>query len=272
MEFTKMQGTGYDFIIINNIEAKIPVEKLGELAEKLCHRKFSIGADGLMVVDSPVFGGDLKMRYYNADGSFGEMCGNGARCLARFGYENGFAGEVQHIETIAGMVIGYRQSESMYRVRLNDVSVRKEMDVSACGNKYHCAYLELGDPGIPHAVVEMKGLKEMEREDLRDLGKALRKAPEFPKGANVNFYEIIGNDEVADITYERGAEDFTLSCGTGTGAVVTVLKERGMVSGDNVKVKVPGGELFVTVNEEGIFLTGPTEVIAEGYVNTKELL
>ena len=79
MEFTKMQGTGNDFIIINNIEAKIPVEKLGELAEKLCHRKFSIGADGLMVVDSPVFGGDFKMRYYNADGSFGEMCGNGAR-------------------------------------------------------------------------------------------------------------------------------------------------------------------------------------------------
>ena len=104
MKFTKMQGAGNDFIIINNMEEKLPVEKLGTLAKRICTRRLSIGADGLMVVDAPTEGGDYKMRFYNADGSLGEMCGNGARCIARYGYENGLAGITQRVETTAGLV------------------------------------------------------------------------------------------------------------------------------------------------------------------------
>lgn len=271
MKFTKMHGAGNDFIIINNIEEKIPVSELSGLAEKLCHRRMSIGADGFMVVDNPEYGGDFKMRFYNADGSLGEMCGNGARCIARYGYEKGLAGEVQNIETIAGLVIGYRVTEDLYRIRLNDVTTMKDVKVDVLGSSYPCVYVELGDPGIPHAVMQVKGLADTHPSKLHELGEAIRNCEDFPKGANVNFYDIVGEDEVVELTFERGVEDFTLACGTGSGAVVATLTEKGEVSGDNVKVKVPGGELYITLSEQGLFLTGPTAIVAEGDLNEKEL-
>lgn len=272
MEFTKMHGAGNDFIIINNIKAKIPVEKLGRLAESLCQRRFSIGADGFMVVDAPDYGGDYKMRFYNADGTFGEMCGNGARCVARYGYESGLAGETQKIETIAGMVMGYREDEDTYRVRLNDISVMKNMKAEVCGQTLDCVYIELGDPGIPHVVVKIPGLAHEDKENLRELGEALRYYKDFVKGVNVNFYDFTEEDGAVALTYERGVEDFTLACGTGTSAVVATLKEKGLVDGTKAEVQVPGGKLFVEIADEGIFLSGPTVVVAEGYVNVKELL
>ena len=271
MEFTKMHGAGNDFIIINNIEEKIPVTKLSDLAEKLCHRRLSIGADGLMVVDTPDFGGDYKMRFYNADGSLGEMCGNGARCIARYGHEKGLAGDVQKIETIAGLVVGYKVTEDMYRIRLNDVTTMEDMKVEVLGKEYECVYVELGDPGIPHAVVRIEGLADIKAKELHELGAALRNCKDFPKGANVNFYDIVGKDSLVELTYERGVEDFTLACGTGTGSVVASLTKKGEVSGKDVKVRVPGGELYITLNEEGLFLTGPTVIVAEGKLNDKEL-
>lgn len=272
MRFTKMHGAGNDFIIVNNMEEKIPVDKLGLLAEKLCQRRMSIGADGFMVVDSAEYGGDYKMRFYNSDGSFGEMCGNGARCIARYGYENELAGEVQNIETIAGMVKGYRESESLYRIRLNDISVMRDLVAEVGGKEYHCTYAELGDPGIPHVAVRIPGLVSANREFLYRLGEKLRRWPDFIKGANVNFYDIIGEDLLTELTYERGVEDFTLACGTGTGAVVAILTEKGLVSGKDVKVRVPGGELAVTVADDGLFLAGPTAVVAKGCVEIKDLL
>ncbi len=271
MQFTKMHGAGNDFVIINNIEEKIPVEDLGKLAEKLCHRRFSIGGDGFMVVDHAEFGGDYKMRFYNADGSLGEMCGNGARCIARYGHEHGLAGEVQRIETIAGLVIGHKETEDMYRIRLNDVTTMKDMVATANGQEYECVYVELGNPGIPHLAVRIKGLADMKPEELRKAGEELRYCSKLSKGANVNFYDIVGEDELVELTYERGVEDFTLACGTGTGSVVASLTKKGLVSGTNVKVTVPGGTLYITFNEEGLFLTGPTVVVAEGQINDKEL-
>lgn len=132
--------------------------------------------------------------------------------------------------------------------------------------------MELGDPGIPHVVLEIPGLMIKDKEELRELGKTLRHHEIFPKGANVNFYDVIDNDNVSVLTYERGVEDFTLACGTGAGSVVAVLTDKKLVSGDHVKVSVPGGELFITVSEDGLFLTGPTAIVAEGTVNVKELL
>ena len=111
MKFTKIHGAGNDFIIINNMIEKLPPEVFGKLAKKLCARRLSIGADGLMVVDYPDGDADFKMRFYNSDGSVGEMCGNGARRIARYGYENKLAGEIQHIETTAGLVTGHRKDQ-----------------------------------------------------------------------------------------------------------------------------------------------------------------
>ena len=105
MQFWKMNGAGNDFVVLNNLVEKLPEEIFPQVARTLCERHMSIGADGLMVVDAPTQGGDYKMLFFNSDGSIGEMCGNGARCICRYGYENGLAGEVPTVETPAGIVI-----------------------------------------------------------------------------------------------------------------------------------------------------------------------
>lgn len=267
MKFVKMHGVGNDFVIINMTEEKIDIESIPALARKLCDRRMGIGADGLMLVDTPECGGDFRLRFYNADGSMGEMCGNGARCIARYGYEHGLAGETQRIETTAGLVTGQRISETMYRVRLNDPSVT---DRHRIAEGYDCFYTELGDPGIPHAVVLLQDWDEMPENELRKLGRALRFSPAFPKGANVNFVKLTGENKVKAITYERGVEDFTLACGTGSGSIALALTLSGKASGE-VKIRMPGGELCVSLDPDGknIFLTGPTCVVYEG--ETKEI-
>ena len=216
-----MNGAGNDFIILNNLVEKLPESAFPALARRLCERHLSIGADGLIVVDAAQDRGDYRMRFYNSDGSLGEMCGNGARCVCRYGYETGLAGEKQTVETTAGIVTGVRITERLYRVRLNDPTVVKlDCPVEAEGVAWPCSYVELGNPGIPHAVIPWAGLRSVDEGRLREIGRALRHHPAFPKGANVNFYELLGKDTLYERTYERGVEDFTYACGTGTGSVV----------------------------------------------------
>ena len=277
MKFWKMNGAGNDFILLNNLEEHLPVEILPQVARTLCERHMSIGADGLMVVDAPTQGGDYKMRFYNSDGSMGEMCGNGARCICRYGYENRLAGEVQTVETTAGIVTGQRITERLYRIRLNDpTTVKLDSPVEVDGVKYACAYVELGNPGIPHAVVPYHDLKNADENELRELGRKIRWHSGFPKGANVNFYEITGEDAVFERTFERGVEDFTYACGTGTGSLVTVLTLQGKVSGQGVKVDMTGGQLIIDVMRDGsrvtdLYLTGPTNIVAKGEVTDEDL-
>ena len=277
MRFWKMNGAGNDFVVLNNLEEHLPQEVLPQVARVLCERHLSIGADGLMVVDAPTQGGDYKMLFFNSDGSMGEMCGNGARCICRYGYENGLANEVQTVETTAGIVTGHRVTERLYRVRLNDpTTVKLDYPVEVDGTLYDCAYVELGNPGLPHAVVPYPDLKNADWNQLRELGRKLRWHPSFPKGANVNFYEITGEDTVYERTFERGVEDFTYACGTGTGSVVTVLTLQGKVSGQKVKVDMTGGQLIIDVERDGsritdLFLTGPTNIVAKGEVTDEDL-
>ena len=123
MRFTKMNGAGNDFIILNNLEERIPHDRFPDIARTLCHRRLSIGADGLMVIESPLQGGDYRMLFYNSDGSLGEMCGNGARCICRYGYEAGLTGETQRVESPSGLVTGTRIDQRNYRIRLTDPTV-----------------------------------------------------------------------------------------------------------------------------------------------------
>lgn len=277
MRFTKMNGAGNDFIILNNLTERLSPDVFPALARTLCHRHLSIGADGLMVVDAAAQGGDYRMLFYNSDGSEGEMCGNGARCICRYGYENGLAGENQTVETPSGLVTGMRIDQRNYRIRLTDPSViRLDYPVAAQGKTLACSYIELGTPGLPHAVVPCPGLTQKTMADLRELGRSLRWNPAFPKGANVNFYEITGTDQVTELTFERGVEDFTYACGTGTGSVVLALTLLGKVSGEDVAVSMPGGTLRVTIDRGGgeaavIWLTGPTNIVCEGEVRDEEL-
>lgn len=277
MKFWKMNGAGNDFIIINDMDRSIAEDRWPYIARTLCQRHMSIGADGMMVVTESTGDADYRMMFFNSDGSMGEMCGNGARCIARYGYENGLAGEVQKIETTAGIIYGQRIDKRMYRVRLNDPSVIiPHMKIDVDGREYECAYVELGDPGLPHVAVPVINLREYDEEELFRLGRKIRNHPEFTKGANVNFYEITGPDRIYERTYERGVEDFTYACGTGTGAVVTILTLRGAVSGKKVRVEVAGGELIIDAEREdkkikNLYLTGPTNIVAKGEVTDEEL-
>lgn len=280
MRFWKMNGAGNDFIIINNMEEKIPGEKFPYIAKTLCERHLSIGADGFMVVEKPSnpSAADYRMLFFNSDGSMGEMCGNGARCICRYGFENGLSGKVQRVETTAGVVIGKRIDKRLYRVRLNDpCNIRLDEPVEMDGRIYSCSYIELGNPGIPHCVVPVSNLKDYPETELFELGRKLRSYEGYPKGANVNFYEIVGENHILERTYERGVEDFTYACGTGTGSVVTVLTLQNKVSGQHIRVDMTGGTLFIDVERESdkiknLYLTGPTNIVAKGEVTDEEII
>lgn len=283
MNFTKMHGAGNDFIIVNNMDGGIKPEDFPKLAAALCRRRLSIGADGLMIVGQPKGDGDFYMHFYNSDGSEGEMCGNGARCISRYGYEKGLAKETIRVETKAGLVIGQRNASDSYTVRLNDPSVLiLDSPVTVDGVTYDCSYMELGNPGLPHAVVHLPGLVPEEDNTLRELGRKIRFYHEFPKGANVNFYDLLPDGTVNELTFERGVEDFTLACGTGTGCTAAVLAMKGLISSDEAVVHMMGGTLRVRVSVDrskaslihenigsaakDLYLTGPAVIVAEGEI------
>ena len=270
MKVWYMNGAGNDFMVIDARGLTLDFEKL---ALEYCRLS---GADGFMAVDYSDRA-DFKLHFYNADGSRGEMCGNGARCICRYGFENGLAGQTQVVETTAGIVTGQRISKRLYKIRLNDpTTIKLDLSVEADGVEYACSYVELGDPGLPHAVVPYAGLKDADENALRELGRKLRWHKAFPKGANVNFYEITGKDEINERTLERGVEDYTNACGTGTGSLVTVLTLQGKVSGQGVKVNMTGGQLVIDVEREGsqirdLYLTGPTNIVCKGEVTDEDL-
>ncbi len=248
-----MNGAGNDFMVIDARGCNLD---FCELSQQLCKLT---GADGFMAVDYSQKA-DFKLHFYNSDGSRGEMCGNGARCICRFAYDNGIAGEDMVVETDAGLVPGKRLSDSLFRVRLNNPSV---LDLH---RKEDVAYAELGDPGVPHAVKEVPGLQWTDADALRDMARTLRHDAAFPKGANVNLFTWIGENEVRVLTFERGVEDYTLACGTGCGSTAATLWATGKLPGRKLIARNQGGTLEVAIGGENgtvtsIDLEGPTEVV-----------
>ena len=253
MTVTYMNGAGNDFMVIDARGQTLDFEAL---AKKLCKLT---NADGFMAVDNSDKA-DFKLHFYNADGSRGEMCGNGARCICRYAFDHGIAGESMVVETDAGLVPGKRLSESQYRVKLNNPGV---LDLHRKGD---IAYVELGNPGVPHAVKEVPGLRWEDGDSLREPTRTLRFDPAFPKGANVNLYTWLGENEVRVLTFERGVEDYTLACGTGCGSIAAALWASGRLPGGRLIARNRGGILKVAVEGRdgdvtSILLEGPTEVV-----------
>ena len=270
MRFTKMNGAGNDFILVENLHGELNEQQLSKLARTLCDRRMSIGADGLMAIVPAKANADFGMLFFNCDGTLGEMCGNGARCICRYAYETGLAGETQTIETTAGLVTGTRIDAKNYRIRLPDPVNLQYLALDVDGKKVGCMYLELGNPGIPHAVVQYPGLREADEQALFEFGRKLRYHPAFPKGANVNFLEKTGENRFYERTWERGVEDFTYACGTGTGASVYALAEKRRC-GDHAEVEVKGGLLIVDIVRDGkkcrdLLLTGPASMVCTGEI------
>jgi len=255
MQCWHMSGAGNDFMVIDARGLTLDFEKM---AKELCALS---GADGFMAVDHSEKA-DFKLHFYNSDGSRGEMCGNGSRCICRFAYDHGIAGETMVVETDAGLVPGKRLSESQYLVKLNNPGI---VDLNRKGD---IAYVELGTPGVPHAVAEIPGLAWDRAEELRNLGKSLRYDPAFPKGANVNFFTWTGDGQVRVMTYERGVEDYTLACGTGCGSTAVTLWLRGQLPGGKLVAENKGGTLTLNIQGENgvvsaLYLEGPTEILKE---------
>jgi len=275
MRYYKINGCGNDFIIINNIEEHIPADQVPHLAKTLCTRRMSIGADGLMVVEKSDVA-DFKMIYYNCDGSVGEMCGNGARCICRYAFAVGLSGPRQTVETDSGVITGERLTERQYKIEMTKPThINTSCEVSADGKKIPCSYIELGAPPLPHAVVHMPDVATVDEKWLFALGKEIRESPAFPNGANVNFYDKTGPDAVYIRTFERGVEDFTFACGSGTVSTALALYLNGELPSGKLIADMRGGRLEVDVEQTGeefsLYLTGPTNIVACGEVLDEEL-
>ena len=250
-----MSGAGNDFMVI---DARGKEYDFAALSVELCKLT---GSDGFMAVDHSQVA-DFKLHFYNSDGTRGEMCGNGARCICKYAFDHGIAGENMVVETDAGLVPGWRLGENLYRVKLNNPGV---LDLL---RRPDGAYVELGDPGVPHSVTEIPGLHWEMTDSLREKALELRFAPEFPKGVNVNFYTWLDETSVRVLTYERGVEDYTLACGTGCGSVASTLWLRGELPGGVLTAQNRGGTLTVTIGGEqgkidSILLEGPAEKVKE---------
>ncbi|MDT2461567.1 diaminopimelate epimerase [Enterococcus avium] len=270
--FYKLQGAGNDFILIDNQELNFASEQVTKFAARVCTRRVSVGADTLIAVEAARGSGDFYARFFNADGSEAEMCGNGARCVARWAFETGIAKEKMIIETIAGDVPAERLDKRTYRVQLNSPTVfEADKLLQVDGKEVTVDYVELGNPGIPHLVVHVPDLAMTELETILDFTRKLRIHPAFEKGANVNFYDILSDQTVVERTYERGVEDFTLACGTGTGSTAYALTKKGLVKSDPVVIEVLGGQLQVNVVENDLYLIGDTNMVVKGTILDEDL-
>ena len=253
--FNKYQGTGNDFITIDNRKALFNPED-AETIRLLCNRRFGIGADGLILIsDRP--GYDFEMKYFNSDGNESSMCGNGGRCAADFALRHGIAGKEQRFLTFDGVHRAASISGNIVRLSMNDVEDTRKID----GNYFL-------NTGSPHYVVPVDNVKET---DVFTEGRKLRNSEKFaPEGTNVNFVELM-KDGIFVRTYERGVEDETLSCGTGvTASAIAALLSGHFVNGD-INVTTSGGKLNVQfrIDREritDIWLTGPAMFVFEGII------
>lgn len=251
MEICVMNGAGNDFVVLDARGKDLDFENL---AIKLCKE---YGTDGLLATDVSDKA-DFRLHFYNPDGLRGEMCGNGARCICKYAFDKGLAGEAMTVETDAGLVYGWRLDENRYKVKLNNPGI---VDLN---RRPDAAYVELGDPGIPHSVTQIPGFSWEDKETLRPKFLDIRHDKAFPKGVNVNVYCFLREDAVQILTFERGVEDFTLACGTGSAAVAVVLYYQNTLPGHQLTVENPGGTLEISFEEDGenitaLYLEGPAE-------------
>jgi diaminopimelate epimerase len=269
LHFYKMNGAGNDFIVIDNRDLSIELEK--ETIAALCDRHRGIGADGLLAVEPAENGADFKFRYYNADGGEAEMCGNGARCFGRFTAHLG--DEVPDrvtFETIAGTLAAEMVGENVRIAMSEPKDLKLDTGVAIPGLD---AVIHSLNTGVPHAVAFIDDRGRFENLDVLNHGRAIRRHEFFaPAGTNANFVHVHAPGHIAIRTYERGVEDETLACGTGMVACALIHH---LLAGapSPVKVDVAGGDtLEIGFEKSGdrsfshVTLTGPADFVFEGEI------
>ncbi|MBA3900661.1 MAG: diaminopimelate epimerase [Bacteroidetes bacterium] len=260
LNFSKYQGTGNDFILIDNRDLSVNISSANIAA--LCHRRFGIGADGLMLLQNKT-GYDFEMIYFNADGNQSSMCGNGGRCIAAFAAYLGIIKDKGTFWAIDGEhpveIKENKQSEMLVSLKMIDVTKIKS------GNDYFVL-----NTGSPHYILFTDNVEQI---NVIKQGKEIRNSSSFIKeGINVNFVEIKSNS-IKMRTYERGVEDETFSCGTGaTAAGIAAIFSGKLTNTESVQVQVPGGNLKVHFSKTGtegfsdIWLEGPATFVFTGKI------
>lgn len=260
IEFTKMSGAGNDFIVIDNRQNRYNLEP--QQVRAMCARRTGIGADGLILIETSGTA-DFRMNYHNADGFPGSMCGNGGRCAVWFAHLLGIrpAGKRYRFEAGSGTYEAEVTGEESVRLHMLPPSgFRDGLQAGA----WNCHFV---DTGSPHAIAYVDNLDTM---DVVNEGSAVRHREDlFPGGTNVNFLEITAPDALSIRTFERGVEDETLACGTGTVAAALMSYRLGKVTASPVRVRVRSGEtLMVGFNEamDRIYLEGPAREVYRGTI------
>lgn len=278
LKFVKMNGAGNDFVVIDGRQARVRWER--ELVARLCDRHRGVGADGLLVLEtSEGSGADFRMRYFNSDGGEAEMCGNGARCFARFASGLlGGAGEIG-FETLAGRATAKVLKDGSVELAMMKPEVVGQAEELTLergeGSTIKCVFWFL-NTGVPHAVIFVDSAEELERLDVAGLGRAVRFHERFaPAGTNVNFVTVLDSNRLRVRTYERGVEAETLACGTGVTACALAHHLRAGC-GSPVNVETRGGDVLgVRFEASGceftqVFLRGPAEFVFRGEIEVPE--
>jgi diaminopimelate epimerase len=271
MKFWKMHGLGNDYVVIDNRDGKIAEAELSQLAQRLCERRFSVGADGLLLVSGSAVA-DVKMRIFNADGTEAEMCGNGIRCFAKYCYETGIARKTElTVETLAGVKQAWLTVENgvVTKVKVDmgaPVLERSRIpmlgegtcineDLQVNGENYKMTCLSVGNP---HCVIFVNAVDDF---PVELIGPKIESHSFFPKRTNVEFAQVLSNAELKVRVWERGCGE-TLACGTGACASVVAGNLFGKVAGE-VTVHLLGGDLMVEYVDR-LFLSGPAVKVFEG--------
>ncbi|MDD5422236.1 MAG: diaminopimelate epimerase [Candidatus Omnitrophota bacterium] len=264
IQFTKAVATGNDFVIVDVISSKFKGSLPG-LAKKLCDRKWSIGADGLLAIEASNKA-DFRMRIFNSDGSEAEMCGNGSRCAALYAASEGKAKNEMTIETIAGILKAAVKGDTV-KVKLTDP---KNIRWNLCLSIDRCPYkMDFIDTGVPHVV---HFVKDLDKVDVKNLGSHIRNHGEFsPEGTNADFVQVAGKNTIKVRTYERGVEDETLACGTGSVASAIIAAEAEKMASP-ITVETRGGEKLKVYfeiadgNFRNVYLEGKARLVFEGAI------
>lgn len=256
-----MHGNGNDFIVVNEMKGTvIPDEMKAEFAEIYCRRRFAIGADGVIFIMRSKEA-DVRMRLFQPDGSEAEMCGNGARCLAKYVYDNNLADtKLFTAETIAGVKTircGYKYGDEFFASV--DMGKAEEFRTDKIGDAdvYSCRV------GVPHAVIFADDIDNI---DIEKTAPSIRHAGIFAEGANVNYVQITGSSEIKIRTFERGVEGETLSCGTGSAASAYISSKVGKVSGDVIQVETKGGSLSIKIGDS-LLMSGTAYTVFDGSIS-----
>ncbi|MDD4939632.1 MAG: diaminopimelate epimerase [Candidatus Omnitrophica bacterium] len=256
IKFTKMAASGNDFVLIDSRKSKVRGVPL--LAKNICDRKYGVGADGLLVLERSR-SANARMRIFNADGSEAEMCGNGARCCVFY-----IGRDKTRLETKAGTIESSLKKD-IVKIRLTDPkNIRPDLSIKVNNRNLKVNFI---DTGVPHAVIFVEGLDEIH---VRQIGRAVRNHKVFsPRGTNVDFVEVLNEDSLGIRTYERGVEDETLACGTGSvaSAVIFALK---IARKNKISVHTKSGEIlkvyFKRINNSfrDVWLEGKAKIIHKG--------